>query len=67
MNGPVLLTGQASRTIAQQLRRRGYRILTPRRSFPVSKQNGLDGSQAERARTWGQASAARSLTRCRAD
>jgi hypothetical protein len=54
-DGPVLFTGQASRTIAQQLRRRGYRVLTPWHSFPVSKQNGLDASQAERARTWGQA------------
>ena len=55
MNGPVLFTGEASRTIAQQLRRRGYRILTPGHSFPVSKQNGLDASQAERGRTWGEA------------
>jgi hypothetical protein len=51
----VLFTGQASRAIAQQLRRRGYRVLTPLRSFPVSKQNGLDASQAERGRTWGEA------------
>jgi hypothetical protein len=55
MDGPVLFTGQASRTIAQQLRHRGYRVLTPLRSFPVSKQNGLDASQAERGRTWGEA------------
>lgn len=55
MDGPVLFTGQASRTIARQLRRRGYRVLTPWHSFPVSKQNGLDASQAERGRTWGQA------------
>ena len=55
MDGPVLLTGQASRTIARQLRRHGYRVLTPRRSFPVSKQDGLDASQAERGRTWGEA------------
>jgi hypothetical protein len=55
MDGPVLFTGQASRTIAQQLRRRGYRVLTPLRSFPISKQNGLDASQAERGRTWGEA------------
>jgi hypothetical protein len=55
MDGPVLFTGQASRTIARQLRRRGYRVLTPRHSFAISKQNGLDASQAERGRTWGQA------------
>lgn len=55
MNGPVLFTGQASRPIAQQLRHRGYRVLTPRHSFEVSKQNVLDDSQAERARTWGEA------------
>jgi hypothetical protein len=55
MDGPVLFTGQASRTVAQQLRRRGYRVLTPLQSFLVSKQNRLDASQVERARTWGAA------------
>jgi hypothetical protein len=53
MDGPVLFTGQASRIIAQQLRRRSYRVLTPLQSFTVSKQNVLDASQTERARTWG--------------
>lgn len=55
MDGPTLFTGQASHGIAQRLRRRGYRVLTPVQSFVVSKQNVLDPAQAERARTWGAA------------
>lgn len=55
MDGPVLFTGQASRGIAQQLRHHGYQVLTPRHSFLVSKQNVLDRSEGERARTWGEA------------
>ena len=55
MDGPTLFTGQASHGIAQRLRRRGYRVLSPVQSFTVSKQNVLDPAQAERARTWGAA------------
>jgi hypothetical protein len=55
MDGPTLFTGQASRGIAQRLRRRGYRITGPVQSFMVSKQNVLGPAEIERARTWGAA------------
>jgi hypothetical protein len=55
MDGPVLFTGQACRAIAHQLRRHHYEVVTPGHSFVVSKENVLDASQAERARTWGEA------------
>jgi hypothetical protein len=55
MNGPVLFTGQASRAVVHQLRRRDYEVVTPVHSFVVSKENVLEASEAERARTWGKA------------
>jgi hypothetical protein len=54
MNGPVLFTGQASRAIAHQLRRHDYEVATPVHSFVVRKENVLEASEADRARTWGE-------------
>ena len=52
-NGPALFTGRASRRIARQLARGGWRLLVPPESFLVSKQETLLEGEAARARSWG--------------
>ena len=50
---PALLTGQASKGIAKQLRRHGFGQVTPPESFLVDKENHLQPGEEERAVGWG--------------
>lgn len=51
-NGPAVLTGRASKSIARSLRRHGASLITPPQSFLTSKNELLPGER-ERAVTWG--------------
>ena len=57
---PAFVTGSAAKGIAKRLRRHGYRSVVDPESFFVADTGGplLDG-EAERAREWGRALAAR--------
>jgi Flavodoxin len=55
-------TGRASRRIARQLRRHGYRLIAAPESFLVSQENTLLCREADRARQWGMTVAAASKT-----
>ena len=48
-----LLSGRASRGIADRLRKHGYRLVADPESFLVDKQNRLLPEEIERATTWG--------------
>ena len=48
-----LLSGRASRGIADRLRRHGYRLVAEPESFLVNKSNQLLPSELERATAWG--------------
>jgi len=48
-----LLSGRASRGIADRLRRHGYRLVADPESFLVDKSNHLLPSELERATAWG--------------
>jgi len=48
-----LLSGRASRGIADRLRKHGYRLVADPESFLVNKQNQLLSSEIERATAWG--------------
>jgi hypothetical protein len=48
-----LLSGRASRGIADRLRKHGYRLVAEPESFLVDKQNQLLAAEIERATTWG--------------
>ncbi|GGG51960.1 flavodoxin [Kocuria dechangensis] len=58
VKGPRLLTGQASRKIADALEEHGHRLLTGPESFLVTLSNELAPGEADRARQWGAALAA---------
>ncbi|MEO6703157.1 MAG: flavodoxin domain-containing protein [Jatrophihabitantaceae bacterium] len=53
LNAPAALTGRASRSISQQLRRYQLPILDRPQSFLVSKANKLADGELDRARDWG--------------
>jgi len=53
LTGIPALTGRASRGIAAQLKRHGYRLAAAPESFLVSKQSALLDGEAARARSWG--------------
>jgi hypothetical protein len=48
-----LLSGRASRGIADRLRHHGYRLVADPESFLVDRQNQLLPAEVERARAWG--------------
>ena len=48
-----LLSGRASRGIADRLRKHGYRLVADPESFLVDKQNQLLPAEIERATAWG--------------
>jgi hypothetical protein len=48
-----LLSGRASRGIADRLRKHGYRLMADPESFLVDKQNQLLPQEIERATAWG--------------
>jgi hypothetical protein len=48
-----LLSGRASRGIADRLRKHGYRLVAEPESFLVDKQNQLLPAEIERATAWG--------------
>ena len=54
MQGPALLTGRASKAIAKLLRGRGARVVTPARSFLVTKANTLVPGELRAAEEWGE-------------
>jgi hypothetical protein len=53
LSGVPVLTGRASRGIAELLSSHGYRLLVPPESFLVSKHSTLLKGEAARARSWG--------------
>ncbi len=55
INGPVLLTGRASKGIARQLSRHGLLVVAPPESFLVDKGSHLLPGELERARIGGHA------------
>ena len=61
-NGPMFLTGSASRGISRRLRKNGFSELLEPESFIVEDMDGpLTAGEIERARHWGQALAAKLL------
>jgi Flavodoxin domain len=50
---PAVLSGAASKGIAGALTGHGFRLVVPRQSFLVSKENTLLDGERERARAWG--------------
>lgn len=55
---PTLLTGQASKGIAKQLRRHGFDVVVDPQSFLVTKDTHLEPDEQLHARRWGQELAA---------
>ena len=51
VEGPVLLTGHASKAIGARLERHGYRLVTTE-SFLVDKAHHLLAGEDDRARDW---------------
>lgn len=52
-DGPVVLTGRASRGIAHRLRHHGFNLFADPESFLVDKANHLVEGEADRATAWG--------------
>lgn len=53
IDAPAALTGRASKGIAKRLRRHGYALVDPPKSFLVTKQNELELGEGAHARDWG--------------
>ena len=53
MDGPVSLTGRASKGIAHRLTKHGYSLIDEPRSFLVTKDNHLETDEEEHAVSWG--------------
>lgn len=53
MDGPVALTGRASKGIAHRLTKHGCTLIAEPRSFLVTKDNHLETDEEEHALTWG--------------
>ncbi len=62
MDGPVMLTGHASKTIAKLLDRHGLAEIAPAQSFLVTKDNHLRPGEEDRAEQWGRELAAKRPT-----
>jgi hypothetical protein len=58
VDGPPLLTGHASKGIADRLRKHGYAVLAEPESFLVGKANQLKDGETERATGWARGIAA---------
>lgn len=58
IDGPVMLTGRASKTIAKLLSQHGLTELAPAQSFLVTKDNHLRPGEEDRAEQWGRELAA---------
>jgi flavodoxin len=58
MEGPVSLTGRASKGIAKRLKKHGYALVAEPESFLVTKENHLEDHEEEHATTWGASLAA---------
>ena len=52
VDGPALLTGRASRSIARRLKGLGYRLAADPESFIVDNENHLLTGEADRAEAW---------------
>jgi hypothetical protein len=52
LNGPALLTGQASRTLAAELRHHGFRLISDPTSFLVGLNDTLLPEEDSRAAAW---------------
>jgi hypothetical protein len=52
LNGPALLTGQASRTLAAELRHHGFRLVSDPMSFLVGQDDRLLPEENARATAW---------------
>lgn len=59
MEGPVALTGHASKGIAKRLRHHGCTVVDEPTSFLVTKENHLVGDEEAHAQAWGAQLAAR--------
>jgi hypothetical protein len=59
MDGPVMLTGHASKAIAKLLGRHGLTEIAPAQSFLVTKDNHLRPGEEDRAEQWGRELAAK--------
>jgi hypothetical protein len=53
MEGPVLVTGRASKGIAKRLRHHGCELVDEPHSFLVTKDNHLEEHEVDEARSWG--------------
>jgi Flavodoxin len=62
VNGFAVFTGRASRRIAKQLKRHGYRLVAAPQSFFISSHNTLLDNEASWARRWGMTLGAASKT-----
>jgi hypothetical protein len=62
VNGIALLTGRASRPIAKQLKRHGYRLVVAPKGFLVCSHGTLLDGETSWARRWGMTIAAASKT-----
>jgi hypothetical protein len=51
--GPAVVVGRASKGIAKLLEQHGLTLITPPKSFLVSKENVLQSGEENRAREWG--------------
>ena len=51
-DAPAVVTGRASKGIARQLRRHGFKLLAPPESFLVTKTNELVAGEVARAEIW---------------
>ena len=60
---PVMLSGRASKGIAQRLVRGGFALVDGPHSFLIAKGAGLKTGEAERAEQWGRTLATAELGR----
>jgi hypothetical protein len=59
--GPVLLTGHASKSIAARLRKHGYTVVAEPQSFLVDRANHLLDGELQRAQAWAETALTTSL------
>jgi hypothetical protein len=52
VDGPVVVTGHASKAIAKRLSRHGFRLVADPESFLVDRHNALVAGEADRAEQW---------------
>jgi menaquinone-dependent protoporphyrinogen IX oxidase len=61
IEGPAILTGQASKGIARLLRKHGLTLAAKPESFLVTRDNQLRQGEEDRARAWGRELASRAV------